>query len=175
MIPYSPLACGFLTGKYRRGANVESIRAAEVRELYANERGFALIDQLETIGRTHGKTVSQTALAWLLTNPVVTAPIIGANTAAQLQESLGAAGLPAQRCRDGVAARAHQTLPEELASNLGRKPCPAPGGSARKALLSVGPDGPLRRDRELKVAALKGTHIDPPCWCRLLGGGGKPV
>lgn len=92
VLPYSPLACGFLTGKYRRGVKVESIRATEVRELYANDRGFALIDELEEIGHRHGKSVAQTAFAWLLTNPVVTAPIVGANTAAQLQESLGAVG-----------------------------------------------------------------------------------
>jgi aryl-alcohol dehydrogenase-like predicted oxidoreductase len=92
VIPYSPLAAGFLSGKYRRGVAVDSIRASEVRELYAHERGFAVIDELERIGRDHGKTVAQTALAWLLSNPVVTAPIIGANTAAQLEDSLGAAG-----------------------------------------------------------------------------------
>jgi len=92
VMTYSPLARGFLTGKYRRGVKVESIRAGEVQENYANDRGFALIDEMETIGRAHGKTVAQTALAWLLTNPVVTAPIIGANTTTQLQDSLGAAG-----------------------------------------------------------------------------------
>ncbi len=92
VMPYSPLACGFLSGKYRRGVKVESIRAEEVRENYANERGFAVIDALEMIGRSHGKTVAQTALAWLLTNPVVTSPIVGANTVAQLEDALGAAG-----------------------------------------------------------------------------------
>lgn len=92
VMPYSPLACGFLSGKYRRGVTVESIRAEEVRELYANERGFAVIDALETIAQAHEKTIAQTAFAWMLTNPVVTAPIIGANTAAQLHESLGAVG-----------------------------------------------------------------------------------
>ncbi len=92
VMPYSPLACGFLSGKYRRGVAVDSIRAQEVRELYANERGFAVVDELERIGRAHGKTVGQTAFAWLLTNPVVTSPIIGANNTQQLQESLGAAG-----------------------------------------------------------------------------------
>jgi aryl-alcohol dehydrogenase-like predicted oxidoreductase len=92
VIPYSPLAGGFLTGKYRRGTTIKSTRAGEVRELYANDRGFAVIDQLEAVGQSHGKTVAQTALAWLLTNPVVTAPIVGANTAEQLKDSLGAAG-----------------------------------------------------------------------------------
>jgi aryl-alcohol dehydrogenase-like predicted oxidoreductase len=92
VMPYSPLACGFLTGKYRRGVDVPSIRAHEVRELYANDRGFALIDRLVAVSQSHGKTASQTALAWLLTNPVVTAPIVGANSAEQLQELLGAVG-----------------------------------------------------------------------------------
>jgi len=92
VIPYSPLAGGFLTGKYRRGASVESVRATDIGKKYGHDRGFALIEQLDVIGRTHDKTVAQTALAWLLTNPVVTAPIIGANTAAQLADSLGAAG-----------------------------------------------------------------------------------
>lgn len=92
VIPYSPLACGFLSGKYRRGVDVESIRASEVRELYAHDRGFAVVDELERIGRAHGKTIGQTALAWMLTNPVVTAPIIGANNVAQLNDALGAAG-----------------------------------------------------------------------------------
>lgn len=92
VMPYSPLACGFLSGKYRRGVAVESIRAEEVRELYANERGFAVVDALEAIGHREGKTVAQTALAWLLSNPVVTSPIVGANNIAQLNEALGAAG-----------------------------------------------------------------------------------
>ncbi len=92
VIPYSPLAGGFLTGKYRRGANVESVRASDIGKKYCNEQGFAVIEKLDAIGRSHGKTVAQTALAWLLTNPVMTAPIIGANTPVQLQDALGAAG-----------------------------------------------------------------------------------
>ncbi len=92
VMPYSPLAAGFLTGKYRRGGQVDSVRAKEIQEKYAHERGFAVIDTLEQIARARDKSVTQTALAWQLTNPVITAPIIGANMPAQLQESLGAAG-----------------------------------------------------------------------------------
>jgi aryl-alcohol dehydrogenase-like predicted oxidoreductase len=93
VIPYSPLAAGFLTGKYRRGVKPASSRAHDVKERnYESARGYAAIDELEKIGKQHGKTIAQTALAWLLTNPVVTAPIIGANSAEQLKESLGAAG-----------------------------------------------------------------------------------
>jgi aryl-alcohol dehydrogenase-like predicted oxidoreductase len=92
VIPYSPLAGGFLTGKYRRGAKVESVRATDIGKKYGNEQGFSVIEKLESIGRSHGKTVAQTALAWLLTNPVVTSAIIGANTPAQLQNSFGVVG-----------------------------------------------------------------------------------
>lgn len=92
VIPYSPLAGGFLTGKYRRGSRVDSIRASDIGKKYGNEAGFAVIEKLEAIGRAHGKTVTQTALAWLLTNPVVTSPIVGANTPEQLQDSFGVVG-----------------------------------------------------------------------------------
>lgn len=93
VIPYSPLAGGFLTGKYRAGGEKPvSVRADGALNRYGNERGWAVIEALEQIGHDNGKTVAQTALAWLLTNPVVTAPIIGANTPEQLADSLGAAG-----------------------------------------------------------------------------------
>lgn len=92
VIPYSPLAGGFLTGKYRRGVNVESVRASDIGKKYGNDQGFAVIEKLDAIGRSHGKTVAQTALAWLLTNPVVTAAIVGANKPAQLQDSFGVVG-----------------------------------------------------------------------------------
>ncbi|WP_394793687.1 aldo/keto reductase [Armatimonas sp.] len=93
VIPYSPLAGGFLTGKYRAGSEKPaSVRADGALGRYGNERGWAVIEALEQIGNDNGKTVAQTALAWLLTNPVVTAPIIGANNPEQLKDSLGAAG-----------------------------------------------------------------------------------
>ena len=93
VIPYSPLAGGFLTGKYRKdGPRPESVRAGGVLEKYGNDRGYAVIDALEEIANAHGKTVAQTALAWQLSNPVITAPIIGANTPEQLKNLLGATG-----------------------------------------------------------------------------------
>ena len=93
VIPYSPLAAGFLTGKYRKeGGDVNSVRASGVLKNYGNDKGFAVIDALDSIGKAHGKTVAQTALAWMLTNPVLTAPIIGANTVEQLTDTLGVVG-----------------------------------------------------------------------------------
>ena len=93
VVPYSPLAAGFLTGKYRRDQALPDSQRVRSVKRYLNERGFTLLDRLEAVARARGKTMAQIALAWLLTMPGTTAPIIGANTPAQLAESLGAAGL----------------------------------------------------------------------------------
>ena len=90
VIPYSPLAGGFLTGKYRRDATPQSERAGGVKERYLNERGFAILDQVDVVAKARGLTPAQVSLAWLLSQPVITAPIVGANSVAQLAESLAA-------------------------------------------------------------------------------------
>jgi aryl-alcohol dehydrogenase-like predicted oxidoreductase len=93
VIPYSPLAGGFLTGKYRRGQEAESARREGLRHLFT-EQNWALLDQMEAIGKAKSsKSISQIALAWLLTNPVITSPIIGPRSMEQLKDNLGAAGL----------------------------------------------------------------------------------
>ncbi len=89
VIPYSPLAGGFLTGKYRRETPLpDSKRAAGVRNRYMNEQGFTAVDKLEEIGKAHNATIAQTAIAWVLANPAVTAAIIGANSIAQLEDTM---------------------------------------------------------------------------------------
>lgn len=92
LIPYSPLAGGFLTGKYRKDKPLPESKRAESLKRYATERNWALLDKLEAIGKRHGKTISQVALGWLLSFPETSAPIIGANSPKQLGESLGAVG-----------------------------------------------------------------------------------
>ncbi len=94
VIPYSPLAGGFLTGKYTREGGVPSnSRGAgnpNITKLM-NDQGFAVLDALRSFGEARGgKTIAQMALAWQLTLPFITSPIIGANTVQQLNESLGA-------------------------------------------------------------------------------------
>lgn len=92
VIPYSPLQGGFLTGKYRKGKPMpEKARGATSNDLkgYMTDCNFALIDKIEEIGRAYNASVSQVAIAWLLANPVVTSPIIGANTVAQLTDTMG--------------------------------------------------------------------------------------
>jgi len=93
MIPYSPLAGGFLTGKYTRETIPDNSRGAgnERMKRYMTDEGFALLDALRELGQARGKSIAQMALAWQLSLPFVTAPIVGANTVEQLQESLGAA------------------------------------------------------------------------------------
>jgi aryl-alcohol dehydrogenase-like predicted oxidoreductase len=94
VIPYSPLAGGFLTGKYRRGAPApKSQRAGRIEQQYVNERGYGVIEALESVASAHSTTVAAVALAWLLAQPGVTAPIIGANTPAQLADLLPASHL----------------------------------------------------------------------------------
>jgi aryl-alcohol dehydrogenase-like predicted oxidoreductase len=88
VIPYSPLQGGFLTGKYRRDSTPDSVRAGELKK-YSTERNFALIDLLEERGKAHNATVAQMALAWMLHRPAITAPIIGANSVAQLEDIMG--------------------------------------------------------------------------------------
>jgi aryl-alcohol dehydrogenase-like predicted oxidoreductase len=90
VIPYSPLAGGFLTGKYRRNLLPNSARAGGVRK-YFNEKNWSLLDQMEALARNRNASLSQIALAWLLANPLVTSPILGANSLEQLKDNLAAA------------------------------------------------------------------------------------
>ena len=90
-LPYFGLARGFLTGKYRPGGEeVQSPRAAGVRESYFNDRGFAVLAALDEIAAAHRTTVAAVALAWLLAQPTVLAPIASATSRAQLSELLPA-------------------------------------------------------------------------------------
>ncbi len=94
VIPYSPLAGGFLTGKYRRDTPLpDSDRADGVRNRYMNEQGFTAVDKLEEIGQAHEATVAQTAIAWVLANPAVSSAIIGANSIAQLEDTMQGAAV----------------------------------------------------------------------------------
>lgn len=89
VIPYSPLAGGFLTGKYRRDQELpDSERANRIRERYMNDRGFSAVEKLEEIGSGHDATVAQTAIAWVLANPAVDSAIIGANSVEQLADTI---------------------------------------------------------------------------------------
>jgi aryl-alcohol dehydrogenase-like predicted oxidoreductase len=94
VIPYSPLGGGFLTGKYRReSSSIESERARSAQRHF-NDRNWALLEKMEAMGAEKGGySISQIALAWLLSDPFVTSPSIGPRSQEQLKDNLGAAGL----------------------------------------------------------------------------------
>lgn len=102
VIPWSPLRGGWLSGKYRRGmeAPPENTRVEQASqegwserwELYDNEHTWGVIDVLLEVAKESDKSAAQVALNWLLCQPGVTAPIIGARTMEHLQDNLGTVG-----------------------------------------------------------------------------------
>lgn len=106
VIPYSPLAGGFLTGKYRRNSAMpSSVRSSSVQQRYFNARGWRVLDAVEQVARDVGATMTQVSLAWLMAQPAVAAPITGANSVEQLREQVGAV--------DVVLTEAHIALLNE--------------------------------------------------------------
>jgi len=89
--PYSSLAGGFLTGKYRKDQPIpDSARAGYVSKLM-NDRGWALIGLLDEVAGAHDTTMSAVALAWVLAQPGITSPIVGANSIDQMASWIPAA------------------------------------------------------------------------------------
>ena len=84
-IPFFALARGFLSGKYRKGATVESVRAGGVAN-YLNDAGYALLEKLDVLAKSHNTSVSAIAIAWLRAQPTISTPIASARTVAQLNE-----------------------------------------------------------------------------------------
>ena len=97
VVPYSPLAGGFLTGKYRRNEPIPAKSRGEVSQRikgYFTAKNWKLLEKMEAVGlEKDGLTISQVALAWLLSNPTVTSPIIGPRSVNQLNDNLGAVGV----------------------------------------------------------------------------------
>ena len=94
ILPWSPLAGGFLSGKYRKGEPRPKGSRREKPEdtfmMVDEEKGFEILTTLEEIGKAHGGSVAQVALNWLSANPAVTSVIIGARTPEQLEDNLNA-------------------------------------------------------------------------------------
>lgn len=94
VIPYSPLAGGFLTGKYRRGgaapAGSRGEGSRKIAGYMADARSFDLLDRIEAIAAAKGSTTTAVALSWVMNAETITSAIIGANTVEQLHGALGA-------------------------------------------------------------------------------------
>ena len=95
-IPFYGLARGFLTGKYRPGVSVESVRASGVASNYANDRGWNLLSKLDQIAKEKKTTVAAISLAWLRAQPTVATPIASATKLEQIKEIMPIVGLSSQ-------------------------------------------------------------------------------
>lgn len=84
-IPYFALARGFLSGKYRKGQVVDSVRAGGVAS-YLNDSGYELIEKLEVLAQKYNTSISAISIAWLRAQPTISAPIASARTVEQLHE-----------------------------------------------------------------------------------------
>jgi len=96
LLPFAPLAGGFLTGKYSRddipsGSRID--REDRFADRYLTESNFETLDAVTEVAESHDSTPVQVALAWLSHHDAVTVPIIGARTVDQLEENLGVADI----------------------------------------------------------------------------------
>jgi aryl-alcohol dehydrogenase (NADP+) len=97
VIPYNPLAGGLLTGKHSQAQGpTEGTRftlgtaAERYQERYWRDRQFQTVEELRTIADLAGLSLTTLAIAWVLANPIITAPIIGASRPEQLADTLKA-------------------------------------------------------------------------------------
>jgi len=93
VIPYFSLASGFLTGKYRSEADVAKYARGSRVQKYMNERGFKILDALDSVSSKLGTTQSKVALAWVMARPSITAPIASATNIDQLNDLVDATHL----------------------------------------------------------------------------------
>ena len=100
VIPYNPLAGGFLSGKHQPGAPTEGGRftlgtaAERYQERYWHDRMFKAVDELRPVAQASGVSMATMAMQWVLANPVITSPIVGASRPEQLADSVAAVDTP---------------------------------------------------------------------------------
>lgn len=93
VISYFSLASGFLTGKYRSEADLADRARADIVKKYLNERGYRILEALGRVAQQHNVTPAQAALAWLIAQPTITAPIASATNLEQLNQLIQATTL----------------------------------------------------------------------------------
>jgi aryl-alcohol dehydrogenase-like predicted oxidoreductase len=98
VIPYNPLAGGLLTGKYKAGSTPESntrftlgTAGTMYQDRYWNDRSFATVAKLHKLADEAGVPLATLAVAWVMANPVITAPLLGASRPEQLAATIAAA------------------------------------------------------------------------------------
>ena len=121
IVVWSPLAGGFLTGRYtRQDPTGGKGRLASFDLLpHDKEKGYDLIERMKEIGQRYEASVAQIALAWLLSKSFVTTALVGASRISQLEDNLGAAGL--QIAAEDLAALDAMTEPTPIYPNWFQK------------------------------------------------------
>jgi aryl-alcohol dehydrogenase-like predicted oxidoreductase len=93
VISYSPLAAGFLTGKYRQGAAIPSGTRFDVipghQNIYFTEHGYQVLEKLDAESEATGQSHVQLALSWVLDQPGITSVLIGARNIDQIDQAIG--------------------------------------------------------------------------------------
>jgi aryl-alcohol dehydrogenase-like predicted oxidoreductase len=123
LIPWSPLARGFLAGNREKGGSGPTARAKTddfARNMYFREYDFEVLSTVEQIAKERAVTPSQIACAWILQAPGVTAPIIGATRLAHLKEAISAADV--KLTADEVAALEKPYRPHPILGHEQPKP-----------------------------------------------------
>ncbi|MGA9773787.1 MAG: aldo/keto reductase [Blastocatellia bacterium] len=93
VISYFSLASGFLTGKYRSEDDLSKSPRGRRAKTYMNERGYRILDALDTVAKRYSSTPARVSLAWLIARPSVTAPIASATSLEQLNDLIEATRL----------------------------------------------------------------------------------
>lgn len=100
VIPYNPLAGGFLSGKHRPDSDASGTRfesgdqGARYRERYWHDRAFDVVGQVGALAAEAGVSAATLAVQWVLANPVITSPIVGASRPEQLADAVAAERTP---------------------------------------------------------------------------------
>ena len=119
LIPWSPLARGFVAGNRKKDGWGESTRAKTddfAHDMYYQDSDFAVVDSISEIARQRDLPNAQIALAWLLHQPGVTAPIIGASKMHHLDDAVAAISI--KLSEDELKALAEQYTPHPVLGNL---------------------------------------------------------
>ena len=93
VVTYYSLASGFLSGKYRSEADLDSSKRGNGVGKYLNDKGFKVLAALDSVAADHGAKPAEVALAWLIASPCVTAPIASATSVEQVESFANAASL----------------------------------------------------------------------------------
>lgn len=122
IIPWSPLARGFLTGTRKRdgGSTVRSEVDTFAKQMYYNESDFQVADAVVELAKQRGVSAAQVACAWVLQAPGITAPIIGATKPQHLKDLIAAVDLTLSA--EEVAALEAPYRPHPILGHANPKP-----------------------------------------------------